>query len=113
MAIQDDGFVSLLDLDSCEERNDVKMPEGEIGSQIKDAFEKDETGILVRSWSLSVAYQELITVLLVAVLRGRRHGWGDDLVVQEYATWLKKQTRQIGDPLLLLLFIIERISRVM
>jgi len=46
MAIQDDGFVSLLDLDTCEERNDVKMPEGEMEKQIRDAFEKDETGIL-------------------------------------------------------------------
>jgi len=47
MAINDDdGFCSLLDMDTCEEKNDLKIPEGELGSQIRDAFKKDETGIL-------------------------------------------------------------------
>jgi translation initiation factor 5A len=46
MEVGDDGFVSLLDLDTLEERNDMKLPEGELGQQVKDAFEKDETGIL-------------------------------------------------------------------
>lgn len=43
----DDGYCGLLDLESCEERNDVKLPDGDLGNQIKDAFEKDENGILV------------------------------------------------------------------
>jgi translation initiation factor 5A len=47
MSINDDGFVSLLDMDSCDEKNDLKMPEGEIGVGIRDSFEKDESGILV------------------------------------------------------------------
>lgn len=46
MAIGDDGFVSLLDLETCEEKNDLKLPEGELGQQIRDALEKDESGIL-------------------------------------------------------------------
>jgi len=47
MSINEDGFVSLLNLDSCEEKEDLKLPEGELGQQIRDAFEKDETGILL------------------------------------------------------------------
>jgi len=47
MSINQDGFASLLDMDTCEERSDVKMPEGEIGDQIRASFEKDDTGILV------------------------------------------------------------------
>jgi len=47
MSINDDGYVSLLDMDSCDEKNDLKLPEGEMGAQIRDAFEKDESGILV------------------------------------------------------------------
>lgn len=47
MSINEDGFVSLLNLDTCEEKADLKLPEGELGGQIRDAFEKDETGILV------------------------------------------------------------------
>jgi translation initiation factor 5A len=42
----DDGFVSLLDMDTMIEKNDLKLPEGEIGTGIKDAYEKDESGIL-------------------------------------------------------------------
>jgi translation initiation factor 5A len=47
MSINEDGFVSLLNLDTCEEKEDLKLPEGELAQQIRDAFEKDETGILV------------------------------------------------------------------
>ncbi|VDO94945.1 unnamed protein product [Soboliphyme baturini] len=47
MAINDDGFVSILDMDTLNEKSDLKIPEGELGQQIKDAFEKDESGILV------------------------------------------------------------------
>ncbi|KAK0394700.1 hypothetical protein QR680_000883 [Steinernema hermaphroditum] len=46
LAINEDGFVSLMDLETCETKDDLRLPEGELGSQIKDAFEKDETGIL-------------------------------------------------------------------
>lgn len=51
MSINDDGFVSLLDMDTCEEKNDLKMPEGEMGTGIRDAFEKDESGILVKIYN--------------------------------------------------------------
>jgi len=47
MSINEDAFVSLLNLDTCDEKADLKLPEGEMGQQIRDAFEKDETGILV------------------------------------------------------------------
>lgn len=47
MALNDDGFCSLLDMDSCDEKNDLKLPEGELGQQIREAFEKDDSGILV------------------------------------------------------------------
>uniref|UniRef100_A0A915KJV1 Eukaryotic translation initiation factor 5A n=1 Tax=Romanomermis culicivorax TaxID=13658 RepID=A0A915KJV1_ROMCU len=47
MAINDDGYVSLLDMETCDEKNDLKLPEGEMGAQIRDAFEKDESGILI------------------------------------------------------------------
>ncbi|KHJ42787.1 translation initiation factor eIF-5A [Trichuris suis] len=47
MAINDDGFVSILDMDTLSEKNDLKLPEGEVGQQIRDAFEKDDSGILV------------------------------------------------------------------
>lgn len=48
MSINEDGFCSLLDLDTCEERSDVKVPEGDLGQQIRDIFEKDEGGLMVR-----------------------------------------------------------------
>lgn len=48
MAINEDGFCSLLDLDTCEERSDIKIPEGELGQQIRDIFEKDEGGLMVQ-----------------------------------------------------------------
>lgn len=36
-----------MDLDTCETKDDLKLAEGELGEQIKQAFEKDENGILV------------------------------------------------------------------
>lgn len=47
LSINEDGFLSLMDLDSCETKDDLRVPEGELGEQIKQAFEKDENGILV------------------------------------------------------------------
>lgn len=46
LSINDDGYVSLMDPDTCDVRDDLKMPEAELGDQIRQAFEKDETGIL-------------------------------------------------------------------
>jgi len=46
LAINEDNYVSLMDLDSCETKDDLRLPEGELGEQIKSAFEKDETGLL-------------------------------------------------------------------
>lgn len=47
MDIDADGFVSLMDPESSETKDDLRMPEGEVGEQIKGAFEKDESGIMV------------------------------------------------------------------
>ncbi|TMS34544.1 hypothetical protein L596_002113 [Steinernema carpocapsae] len=46
LSVNEDGFVSLMDLETCDTKDDLRLPEGELGTQIKDAFEKDETGIL-------------------------------------------------------------------
>ena len=46
MSIEDDGFLSMFDNDNSTLKEDLKMPEGELGQQIRDAFEKDEGGIL-------------------------------------------------------------------
>jgi len=45
--ITKEGYVVLMDLESSETKEDLKVPEGELGDQIKNAFEKDESGILV------------------------------------------------------------------
>jgi translation initiation factor 5A len=47
LSVTEDGFVSLMDLETCETKDDLRLPEGEIGDQIKQAYEKDESGILV------------------------------------------------------------------
>uniref|UniRef100_A0A914CPY4 Eukaryotic translation initiation factor 5A n=1 Tax=Acrobeloides nanus TaxID=290746 RepID=A0A914CPY4_9BILA len=47
LAINEDNYVSLMDLESCDTKDDLKLPEGELGDQIKQVFEKDETGILL------------------------------------------------------------------
>lgn len=52
MGILEDNFVSLLDLDTLQERNDLRLPEGQLGTDIKDAFDKEETGILVSPLNL-------------------------------------------------------------
>uniref|UniRef100_A0A0M3IG36 EIF-5a domain-containing protein n=1 Tax=Ascaris lumbricoides TaxID=6252 RepID=A0A0M3IG36_ASCLU len=49
LSINDDGYVSLMDLDTCETKEDLKLPEAELGEQIKQAFEKEENGILASS----------------------------------------------------------------
>jgi translation initiation factor 5A len=46
LAINEDAYVSLMDLESCETKDDLRLPEGELGEQIKSAFEKDESGLL-------------------------------------------------------------------
>ena len=43
----DDGFVNLMDPESCDTKDDLKLPEGELGQQIQEAFEKDEGGIML------------------------------------------------------------------
>ena len=47
LSILDDGYVSLMDLENCETKEDLKLPEGELGEQIRQANEKDENGILL------------------------------------------------------------------
>lgn len=59
MSINEDAFVSLLNLDTCDEKADLKLPEGEMGQQIRDAFDKDETGILVSLWKLFKLWQAI------------------------------------------------------
>lgn len=43
-----------MDLDTCETKDDLKLPEGDLGDQIKQAYEKDENGILVSSRRLGL-----------------------------------------------------------
>ncbi len=53
MDIDKDGFVSMMDQETNEERQDLKVPEGDVGQALKDAFAKEEEqGILVRSLPL-------------------------------------------------------------
>jgi hypothetical protein len=68
LSINEDGFVSMMDLESCETKDDLRLPvtfplfilsilkfqEGEVGDQIKQAFEKDENGILVTTYFLTL-----------------------------------------------------------
>lgn len=42
MDISDDGFVSLLDEDKNETRDDIKLPAGELGEEIKKKFDDEE-----------------------------------------------------------------------
>jgi translation initiation factor 5A len=46
LSIEDDGYISLFDPETMGTKEDLKLPEGELGQQIKDAYEKDESGIL-------------------------------------------------------------------
>ncbi|TKR87798.1 hypothetical protein L596_012141 [Steinernema carpocapsae] len=47
LAINEDSFVSLMDLETCDTKDDLRLPESDMAGQIKDAFEKDENGILL------------------------------------------------------------------
>jgi translation initiation factor 5A len=47
LSINEDGFVSLMDLESCDTKDDLRLPEGKLGDDIKQNFEKDDNGILV------------------------------------------------------------------
>ena len=51
MDIDADGFASLMDPESSETKDDLKLPEGELGDQIRAAFEKDDCGLNVSSHS--------------------------------------------------------------
>ncbi|CCC42199.1 Eukaryotic translation initiation factor 5A [Caenorhabditis elegans] len=44
----EDGFCSLMDPESCELKDDLKMPEGDLGNTIREALEKDEGSVLVQ-----------------------------------------------------------------
>lgn len=46
MSIEDDGFLSLFDNDTLATKEDLKLPEGELGAQIREASDKDDSGIL-------------------------------------------------------------------
>lgn len=43
----EDGFCSLMDPETCDLKDDLKMPEGDLGNQIKEALDKDEGSVLV------------------------------------------------------------------
>jgi hypothetical protein len=70
--VSDDGFLSLM-ADDGETKDDVKIPEGEVGEKIEKLFtveEKDTSQSFLRSWSL-------IRVQLTNLLRRHcsyRHG---------------------------------------
>ena len=40
MDISDDGFVSLLSMDGSTTKDDLKVPEGELGEKVRDEFNK-------------------------------------------------------------------------
>jgi len=41
--ISDDGFVTLMDDDKSETREDIKLPEGDLGKEIKAKFDGEES----------------------------------------------------------------------
>ncbi|CAI4221985.1 unnamed protein product [Auanema sp. JU1783] len=43
----DDGFCNLMDPETCDTKDDLKMPEGELGNQITEAYEREEGSVLV------------------------------------------------------------------
>ena len=43
----EDGYCSLMDPETCDLKDDLKMPEGDLGNQIKEALDKDEGSVLV------------------------------------------------------------------
>ncbi|CAD6190255.1 unnamed protein product [Caenorhabditis auriculariae] len=43
----DDGYCSLMDPETCDQKDDLKLPEGELATQIRDALAKDEGSVLV------------------------------------------------------------------
>ena len=50
MAIEDD-FCSLMNPETFEQKDDLKAPEGELGAQIREAYEKSDSegaDVLVR-----------------------------------------------------------------
>lgn len=54
MDIGADGFLNLMDPDSCDTKDDLKLPDDTtLSTQIREAFEKDETGIMV-GWILAL-----------------------------------------------------------
>eukprot|EP01116_Phalansterium_solitarium_P001599 TRINITY_DN11413_c0_g1_i1.p1 TRINITY_DN11413_c0_g1~~TRINITY_DN11413_c0_g1_i1.p1 ORF type:complete len:156 (+),score=50.31 TRINITY_DN11413_c0_g1_i1:775-1242(+) len=58
--VTDDGFVSLMSLDGSNTKDDLRVPEGELGDQLRAAF-KDGKDILVSV--LSALDQEAIIAL--------------------------------------------------
>ncbi|CAB3404618.1 unnamed protein product [Caenorhabditis bovis] len=48
IGIEDDGFCSLMDPESCETKDDLRLPEGELSQQIKEALDKNEGDVLVQ-----------------------------------------------------------------
>ncbi|CAO4364456.1 Protein CBR-IFF-2 [Caenorhabditis briggsae] len=44
----EDGFFSLMDPETCDQKDDLRVPDNEIGQQIRDALEKDEGSVLVQ-----------------------------------------------------------------
>jgi translation initiation factor 5A len=41
--VSEDGFVSLLDEEKSETRDDIKLPEGDLGKEIRKKLEDDES----------------------------------------------------------------------
>lgn len=53
LSIDDEGFVSLLD-ELLGTKEDLKLPESELGKQIREEFEKNEGGMLVSAYLYGV-----------------------------------------------------------
>ena len=55
MDIDSDGFTSLMDPETNEEKSDLKLPEGELGDQIRAALEKaDDVSVNVSLFFFSL-----------------------------------------------------------
>lgn len=51
--ISDDGFVTLMN-DKGETRDDLRIPEGELGQKIKDEFGKEDITVIVSTIKCSI-----------------------------------------------------------
>lgn len=87
-----------MDMESFETREDLKLPEGEIGDAVRKAFEDDESGVLV---SYSLLFSFIRRAHSMQMLTGRRDRFavrGEECF--KYAIYLVESFSPTGGPLL-------------